>query len=192
MINYRKLTNLFVLIALLIITGCEPVEKPKETITLERAHEMYKAYQARYDAVTAFRGGKEDARYGWHSIDFYKDYIAYLENASKKVNIEISGLRLYYVAYPDDERMGQHRDYQTYIFVPTYLDKKTNKHIAFDPLHVDEQGNPLPIHDIITKGPAGRDGKVSRLLTSIRSLQSEETESSIANMGQMCKPNCAE
>lgn len=192
----KRITKLFVLLAVLVVTGCDPavreVEKPKETITLERAHQMYAAYQERFNALTEFRQGREDSRYGWHSIDFYKDYIAYLEQASKKVNMEVSGLRLYYVAYPDDERAGDHRDYQTYIFVPTYLDKKTNKHIAFDPLHVDEQGNPLPIHDVITKGRGNRVGQVSKLFANnIRAIKAEQP-SSIANMGQMCKPNCSE
>lgn len=193
--NSKTFTTLFTLIALLIVTGCQPerkpVEKPKETITLERAHQMYAAYQARFDALTEFRGGKEDARYGWHSLDFYKNYINYLEHASKKVNLKVSGLRLYYVAYPDDDQAGEHRDYQTYIFVPTYFDKKTNKHIAFDPLHIDDEGNPLPIHDMITKGTGNRTGMISRLATTIQAVAvAEEQESSIANMGQMCKPNC--
>jgi hypothetical protein len=193
--NKKGITKLFVLAAVLVATGCDQaprdVDKPKETISLERAQQMYAAYQDRFNALTEFRGGKEDARYGWHSIEFYKNYIAYLEQASKKVKIEISGLRLYYVAYPDDDRAGDHRDYQTYFFVPTYFDKKTNTHIAFDPLHVDEQGNPLPIHDMITKGK-GRVGMVSKLFTSNSRLVNNETESSIANMGQMCKPNCSE
>lgn len=192
----KTVTKLFLLLVVFIAIGCDPtekpVEKPRETITLERAQQMYAAYQERFNALTEFREGQEDARYGWHSIDFYKNYITYLEQASKKVNMEVSGLRLYYVAYPDDERSGKHRDYQTYIFVPTYLDKKTNKHIAFDPLHVDEQGNPLPLHDVITKGIGNRVGMVSKVFASnIRAVKAER-ESSIANMGQMCKPNCSE
>lgn len=191
----NTISKLFVLLAMVVATGCETttersVEKPKETITLERAQQMYEAYQARFNALTEFRGGNEDARYGWHSIDFYKDYIAYLEQASRKVDMEVSGLRLYYVAYPDDERSGEHRNYQTYMFVPTYFDKKSNKHIAFDPLHIDEQGNPLPIHEVITKGRGNRVGQISKLVSSSIRMVKAERESSIANMGQMCKPNC--
>lgn len=159
-------------------TEKEVVEKPGETITLERAHEMYKAYQDRFNVITEFRQGQEDARYGWHSLDFYKRYIAYLEQEAEKVNIKISGLRLYYVAYPDDEVSNEYRGYQTYIYVPTYLDEKTGKHIAFDPLHIDENGTPLPIHNVITKG---ENIDISNNVTTL---------SSVANMGEMCKPNC--
>jgi hypothetical protein len=187
--------SLLLLLAAGFVAGCNQdketsVEKPKQTITLERAHQMYEAYQERFNAVTEFRQGQEDARYGWHSLEFYKNYIAYLEAAAKKVNIKVSGLRVYYVAYPDDERSGKQADYQTYIFVPTYFDKKTNTDVAFDPLYVDEKGNPLPIHTMITKGVLPGSDKVSQVFTSAMRTQQTERESSIANMAQMCKPNC--
>lgn len=188
----KTLKSLFiVLIGLVVLNGCDnkptgPVEKPKGTISLDRAHEMYQAYQARYNAMTEFRKGKEDARYGWHSLEFYKNYIAYLEYESKQKNIEISGLRLYYVAYPDDERSGKQRDYQTYIFVPTYYDKESDSHVAFDPAYVDDNGKPVPVHDIITKGTNKRTGKVSMVLTGGQGYG----DGSIGNMAQMCEPNC--
>lgn len=188
-VTLSPVTLLSVIVVILLTGGCrekQKPEKPKETITLERAHEMFMAYQPRYDAVTRFREGNEDSYYGWHSIDFFKNYIAYLEYESKKVNIEVSGIRLYYVAYPNNESSGDQRDYQTYIFVPTYFDKKSNAHIAFDPLHVDENGKPLPIHDFITKGGFGNTKAM------LISFQSGGTQSSIANMGEMCKPNCAQ
>lgn len=193
MMKKRTFTQLLALLIVIMITGCDrentSAEKPKETISLERAHEMYVAYQKRFGALTELRGGNEDASSGWHSLDFYKNYIAYLEAASKKVNMEVSGIRLYYVAYPNDEKSGEQRDFQTYILVPTYFDKKTNSHIAFDPLHIDERGNPLPIHEIITKGVNNKLGKVSMRSTGM-GLQSVETASSIANMAMMCRPNC--
>jgi hypothetical protein len=161
-------------------------EKPKETITLEQATTMYSAYQKRYEALNA-AVGKEDARYGWHSIDFYKNYIGFLEQEAQKVNIKISGIRMYYVAYPQDSvKYGERSDYQTFIYVPTYYDEKKQAHIAFDPLHV-ENGIPKPIHEVITTGK-GRAFNASSIfkLTSTAA----ETPSSIANMGEMCKPNC--
>ncbi len=194
--NKKTFSQLFLLMSMLLVAGCDReqrnTEKPKETITLERAHAMYNAYQKRFDAITDSRGGQEDARFGWHDINFYKNYIAYLEEASKKVNMKVSGLRLYYVAYPDDDQAGKQRDYQTYIFVPTYYDKKTDSHIAFDPLHIDERGNPLPIHDIITTGGRNSNRSVSKLLTGSNPPPPVERASSIANMAQMCRPNCSE
>ena len=188
----RNLLTLSIFTALIAGCGRTPESeyhgKPKETITLERARAMYEAYQPRFNALTEFRQGKEDARYGWHSIEFFKDYIAYLEEKTKDGKFKVSGLRLYYVAYPNDTA-GEYSDYQTYMFVPTYFNEKEKKHIAFDPLHIDENGNPLPIHDMITKGVRGKDG-VSMLLVS--AAPPAETESSIANMAQMCEPNCPE
>lgn len=188
----------FLLLVSFFIISCEtkpghsddPVDtsKPKETITLERAHEMYKSYQARYNALTEFRGGKEDAYYGWHSLDFYENYIAYLKHESAKVGIEVSGIRLYYAAYPEDSQSGKQQGYQTYLYVPTYYDKETGKHIAFDPLHIDENGKPLPLHKIITQGVDMRKNQTSSMLL----FQNNKTLSSIANMGQMCQPNCPE
>lgn len=185
--NIKSLS--FLLAIAVLISGCKRdpetrgTKRPEQTITLEKAQQMYQAYQERFNALTEFRGGKEDARYGWHSIDFYKDYISYLEAAAEKVDMKISGLRMYYVAYPEQDVTNEQRGYQSYIFVPTYYDDKTGKHIAFDPLYMDDNGKPLPIHDIITKGTPYK---------KVRLVQNGEEASSLANMAQMCKPNCLE
>lgn len=187
----KSLNYYLVFFVLIVVTiaACEKAEEPrdvserkkvsppKEIITLNRAHEMYLAYQDRFKALTEFRNGEEDASYGWHSIEFYKNYIAWLEQECERLKIKISGLRLYYVAYPDDESAGEHKGYQTYIYVPTYFDEKSKTHIAFDPFHLDERGNPIPIHDIITTGN-GLD------------ISNNAQKSAVANMGEMCKPNC--
>ena len=164
-------------------------DPPKELISLEKANQMYKAYQARFKAVTDFRDGKEDARYGWHSIDFYKNYIAYLEAEAKKANIKISGLRLYYVAYPDDESAGEYRNYQTYIYVPTYYDEKTKRHIAFDPTYLGDGGTPVPIHNIITDTTSL---KTMARESVVAATETTSSKGAAANMGEMCKPNCSE
>jgi hypothetical protein len=190
-------TAIVVLSVVALAVSCKKTEEPpynheppKELISLERANQMYKAYQERFNAVTEFRQGKEDARYGWHSLDFYKNYIAYLEYEAKKAKIKISGLRLYYVAYPDDDNSKEYRDYQTFIYVPTYYDEKTQKHIAFDPTYLDENGVPVPIHGIITS----TDTTAVNKMTLAGFVASETTTSSgtAANMGEMCKPNCSE
>lgn len=183
-----------VILMLLIAFGCDNDkpggEKPKETISLERAHAMYKAYQERARALAELKGGEEDAMYGWHSLDFYEKYIAYLKHASSKVGIKVSGLRMYYVAYPENDDSNNQSDYQTYIYVPTYYDKNSGKHIAFDPLHIGDDGVPLPIHDIIVNGKGRSMDKTSSEATTMARNAVEETESSIGNMAEMCEPNC--
>lgn len=169
------------------------VERPKETITLERAHDMYMAYQERFDAHTKVLG-KEDATYGWHSLEFYKNYIAYLEQESRKVGIRISGLRMYYVAYPEDEKSGEYKGYQTFIYVPTYFDKEKGRHIAFDPLNIGEDGKPLPIHEIIVNGMEAKGTNKAGIASAtmlMSATSSDGTLSAIANMGEMCEPNCS-
>ncbi|MBL6449972.1 hypothetical protein JMN32_26905 [Fulvivirga sp. 29W222] len=189
-----------VVLIFLIAYGCDSVpgegdrssgEKPKETISLERAHAMFEAYQERFDVVTEFREGREDARYGWHSLEFYENYIAYLKLASRKAGIKVSGIRMYYVAYPEDDQAGEYRGYQTYIYVPTYYDEKSGDHIAFDPLHIGNDGVPLPIHDVIVNGKKRSTDKAG-VSEAAMARSMAETESSIANMGEMCEPNCPE
>jgi len=199
---------LFTLVGILLLASCEttttkeddkqgeedqdrkPPKRPKETISLRRAHEMYKAYQERHEVLTKLKDGEEEARYGWHSIDFYKNYIAYLEKESRKVGIRISGLRMYYVAYPEnDDKSGKYAGYQTYFYVPTYFNKKEKRHIAFDPLHIDENGNPLPIHEIIVNGKRVNTNEAS-IAQSLTKTASTTDISSIANMAEMCEPNC--
>lgn len=207
----RLMKPLSALLIILLIGACEnkpkekpdeepeekprgKVEKPKETITLERANEMYKAYQERFDVVTEFRGGKEDAKYGWHSLEFYENYIAYLKQASRKAGIKLSGIRMYYVAYPEDDQAGKYSGYQTYIYVPTYYNEKYGEHLAFDPLHIGDDGVPLPIHDIIVNGKTrtanSKSANAEDSNEDSMSRVAGGTESSLANMGEMCEPNC--
>ena len=190
-------TLFFLLVSLLI--ACQPTTKdskefeytgkPRETISVERAQELYRAYQERYDVLKELKGGEEDARYGWHSIDFYKNYIAYLEEEAAKVHIKISGIRLYYVAYPDNDSLSNQAGYQTFMYIPTYFDEKTQKNIAFDPLHMNSDGTPMPIHEILVSGRRVGKGTVS-LVDYKAAAFLEETESSFANIAQMCKPFC--
>lgn len=191
--NFKRLM-LTLLISSLLLAGCQKSTefeykgKPKETISLERAQALYKAYQPRFDSLTKIRG-QEDARYGWHSLDFYKNYIAYLEHESKKVGMEISGLRLYYVAYPENDTISDQAGYQTFMFIPTYYDKESGKHIAFDPLHMEGQGKPIPIHKILVSGaPVGK--RTVSLVNYTPVSFTEETASSFADLAQMCKPYC--
>lgn len=90
---------------------------------------------------------------------------------------------MYYVAYPEDVKYGKYSGYQTYIYVPTYY--KKGSHIAFDPLHIGDDGVPLPIHDIIVNGDKGKYGSLNAGKIADGGI------SSIANMGEMCEPNCA-
>lgn len=200
--NILSTSAIVVVILVAVMVGCKkpddgtggpPVstDPPRQLISLERANQMYNAYQKRFNAVTEFRQGKEDARYGWHSIEFYKNYIAYLEEISKKTKVKVSGLRLYYVAYPDDDSAKEYRDYQTYIFVPTYYDEATKKHIAFDPTYLDDNGMPKQIHQLITSTDSTQREKMSAA-AFIMVGGDASPAGGAANMGEMCRPNCPE
>ena len=185
-----------VIIVVIFVLGCEEneetpaesndieastfVTKPVNTITIGRAKDLYNAYQQRAAALATLKG-EGDATYGWHSIEFYKDYIAYLEVEAEKIGYKISGIRMYYVAYPKDDAGNLAQGYQTYMYVPTYFNEKLGKHIAFDPLLLDEDGKPLDVHGMITGEYKYSDGS---------KIMDAETSSSIANLAEMCKPNC--
>lgn len=194
-------TTTFLIVSVVaLVVGCKQTDQeppvshdpPKQLISLKRANEMYKAYQDRFNAVTEHRQGKEDARYGWHPIEFYKNYIAYLEHEAKNAKVKISGLRLYYVAYPEDAEAKEYAGYQTYIFVPTYQDEKTGKHIAFDPTHLDDNGVPIPIHNLLTSMDSSKIDKMSMAAAGFVFASTQGTSGAAANMGEMCKPNCSE
>ena len=186
--------NLLTVSTLFFTFGCQgkkdPIDtnRPKETISIERARKMLESYQDRYASLTELREGKEDSRYGWHSLEFYENYIAYLKHESAKIGIKVSGIRLYYAAYPEDDRSGKQAGYQTYLYVPTYYNEELGQHVAFDPLHVDDAGRPVPLHQVITEGLPLAEKQSAAIMATFN----EETLSSIANMGEMCPLNCPE
>lgn len=158
------------------------VRKPNQVISLKKAHELYKAYQ---DNFRSKSNNPKLAYYGWHSIGFYKNYISYLEKESAKQSITVSGLRLYFAAYPENKaKYGKKAGYQTYMFLPTYLDTSKNTHTLYDPSLTNTKGAPIPIEPILKKGPNAYKNN-----TWYQKL-SEPT--AIANMGEMCPFNCSE
>ena len=189
LINLTYPLSFACIVALLTIAACtDPgehnVTPPKELITLSRAGDLYQAYDSRAKALTKLKGS-EDSRYGWHSIEFYKDYIAYLEKEAGSHGEEISGLRMYYVAYPDNDPKNEQAGYQTYMYVPTYYDEKQDKHIAFDPKFMNEDGTPVPIERLLS----GKGGAAKSLMNAEQTDDISST-SSIANFAEMCKPHC--
>ena len=156
------------------------VEKPDQMISLHEAHKLYQAYQKNFMSKS---NNDKLANYGWHSLEFYKNYIAYLEQEAAKTNTKITGLRLYYAAYPEDPATyGEKAGYQTYMFVPTYFDASKNVHRPFDPALINDKGQPVAIENILKSGPD--------VFKNAPWFQETSQNSGFANMGEMCKPNC--
>ncbi len=168
---------------------CTTAKKPDETITLEMARAMYHEYNERHKVLSELKHD-EEARYGWHSFSFYKNYIAYLEQEAAKHGYQISGIRMYYAAYPNTPPYKDKAGQQTYFFVPTYFNEKHKKHVAFDPLHIGPDGTPMDIHSYLTQNR--RNKKKSMALGAGAGTDIDGTDSSVGNMAEMCKPNCGE
>ncbi|MBQ0736259.1 hypothetical protein [Aquimarina celericrescens] len=156
------------------------VKKPDQMISLQEAHKLYEAYQKNFISKS---NNTKQAKYGWHSLDFYKKYIAYLEQEAAKNNIEVTGLRLYFAAYPEDpDTYGDKAGYQTYMFVPTYFDASKNIHRPFDPALINDKNQPVAVEKILKSGPD--------VFKNASWLQKTNQSTGVANMGQMCQPNC--
>ena len=86
--------------------------------------------------------------FGWHSLEDYKNYIAYIEAEAKKHGVEVSGNRVYFGH--QDPVNGSKKGQLTYFFTPTYLDEATGKHEAFGTFTMSDDGKPVKVHEAIT------------------------------------------
>jgi hypothetical protein len=62
---------------------------------------------------------KKDAISSWFSLDDLKEYIAYVEAEGKAKNTTINGLRIYFGAYANNEKLADKKALATVFFVPT-------------------------------------------------------------------------
>ncbi|NLP59077.1 hypothetical protein [Lutibacter sp. B1] len=70
--------------------------------------------------------GKKDALSSWFSLQELKDYIKYVEDEGKLKGIDISGLRVYFGAYPEKDKKPSKKNFSTVFFVPTKLKAGSN------------------------------------------------------------------
>lgn len=92
----------------------EEIVAPKEIISLESAKSIYDNYSKfRAPVIKSFETQErspdetfEVARFVSFDFETVKQYIAYVEQESKKVGVKPNGLRFYFANYPDKERFS--------------------------------------------------------------------------------------
>jgi hypothetical protein len=88
------------------------VDPPKQIISTERAKEMYDTYTDRRvsiiskyeDSISADGSVYTPTRYAEYDLETIKNYIAYIEQESKKASVDIKTLRFYLSSYPKSDK----------------------------------------------------------------------------------------
>jgi hypothetical protein len=129
---------------------------PKDLLNFSELNEM----------TTRFRNKNTGTKSVWLSLDKLKEYISFIEKASKAKEIEISGIRAYFLTNTDMET--------TLGFNPTFKDTDSNSdmpHVSFDPVLSS------------TKKPA--------ILSELMSDKSKSADqSSVLNRMEPCPKQC--
>ncbi len=91
-------------------------------ISIQQAIEMKNEYKSRIKPLIESNKGSgyKATEYAWIDIDSLKNYVALLEEVSKKNGTSISGIRVYFSAYPESGALDP--DYagrETIFMVPT-------------------------------------------------------------------------
>ena len=89
---------------------------PKGLITPERAKILNDAYTARCELVSRDITKRPDNRSTWYSLDEIENFLTSAKAQAKELGYEMSGIRIYCGAYPDD---GGEVGYSTTFIVPT-------------------------------------------------------------------------
>ena len=106
------------------LIGCaEPdtkvVKPPKGVIPIKEAKMLDRTYGETRHALISEQLGVKDNRYSWWSIQDLEDYIADARSQAKEKGQEVTGLRVYFVAYPRSYGNQEVAGYSTLFIGPT-------------------------------------------------------------------------
>lgn len=94
-------------------TGAPPtdVKQPDNIIPIRQAKEMYDEYSEKkvplLSQIEPKDGSKfHPTRYIEYTLEDLKHYIDYIESESEKAKVDISGVRIYLGAYPDEDKFN--------------------------------------------------------------------------------------
>jgi hypothetical protein len=125
-------------------------KKPEGIISIKEAQDYHKKYKSDSDGRMA---NNQQTVYGWHSLENIKRYIEYIEEEAQKKGVEVSGLNVYFGS--GEPINGSDKGQLTHFIAPTYEDKVTKKHEAFDSFSSTDK-NPRKIHKSIIEGEDDR------------------------------------
>ncbi|WP_445384386.1 hypothetical protein ACT6NV_10410 [Robiginitalea sp. IMCC44478] len=127
-------------------TISEPIPAPKQIISLEKAQKLYGNYTTRrvplirkYEDSINLRMADpkmqeeapkkfDVARYGYYDYKTLKQYLAYIEQETKKTGDSISTIRIYFANYPDEPGYV-HKRQSSFMLMPTV--KKGGREYAY-------------------------------------------------------------
>jgi|GEM_PF-742323 len=126
--NARIFIGILILIIIaLLINNCtertsvSDVPPPSQTISLDQAQRLQEEYVRTRSGIVNKTLGFEDTRDFWFSLDSVEQYIRYVRSESKKQDLKDLGLRIFYAAYPkDDKEEWPDPGFSTVIIVPTF------------------------------------------------------------------------
>lgn len=92
-------------------------------ITPQEAKELNQNFVSTRTKAIDVAIGKKDAISSWFSLGDLKEYIAYVESEGKAKGITVNGLRVYFGAYPKNDKNPAKNNYATVFFAPTQAKK---------------------------------------------------------------------
>lgn len=92
-------------------------------ITSQEAKELNQNFVSTRTKAIDVAIGKKDALSSWFSLDDLKEYIAFVESEGKAKGITVNGLRVYFGAYPKNDKNPTKNNYATVFFAPTQAKK---------------------------------------------------------------------
>ena len=106
-------------------------------ITAKRAKELNQNFVATRSEAIEEAIGKKDALSTWFSIDELKNFIKDVEEEGKAQKITVNGIRVYFGAYSEEDKIEEKRDLSTVFLVPTQPYKNSKEKEG------DEGGNDI-------------------------------------------------
>ncbi|WP_338378558.1 hypothetical protein [uncultured Flavobacterium sp.] len=136
MMKIRTIVTVILFSTLFFFNACKPesseeilnVKAPSQIISVEQAVEMKKTYQDTIGNLIKLNNSTPEEEYdptlfAFIELDSLKQYIAYLEEVERLNDKKISGIRVYFAAYPSTSKSNNkeplYKSRETFFFAPT-------------------------------------------------------------------------
>ncbi|MFC4739697.1 hypothetical protein ACFO3U_06785 [Flavobacterium ponti] len=137
MMKIRTIATVILFSTLLYLNSCKPesaeenlgsIKEPSQIISVEQAVEMKDTYQDTIGKLIKENFSIPEREYdptlfAFIELDSLKQYIAYLEEVERLNDKKISGIRVYFAAYPDSlknsSKSEAYKNRETFFFAPT-------------------------------------------------------------------------
>ncbi|WP_435261535.1 hypothetical protein [Tenacibaculum sp. nBUS_03] len=121
--------------------------RTKEMLSYSEIIEMLKSYDTTRIEPIEKALGYEDSRINTFDFIQFKKYLGHIENLSRKVKIEITGISFIATAKPNHKE--EEKGYGSLIYMPSTTVK--GKQILFDPVQSAKQGKLITFKEMLVK-----------------------------------------